>query len=153
VPDLITAIANGGLDAGVEVIAPSLPLIQSGALRPLATTGRERSPELAGTPTAGELGIPFRHTSWNGIIAPRRTPPPVIDRLNREFHRILQQPDILERFRTLGVTPRYGTLRTSRSSRARRSTPGKPSRRCSRGVKPGHAGQQRLSLCSRCPHV
>ncbi len=108
-PDLLAAISNGNLDAGVEVIAPTLTLIESGALRPLATTGTERSTTLPALPTALELGVPYLHTSFNGIIGPRRMPQPIVARLNQEFHQILRQPDILERFVPLGVTARFGT--------------------------------------------
>lgn len=108
-PDLLAAISNGNLDAGIEVIAPTLPLVQSGALRALATTGRERSATMPDMPTAIERGVPYVHTSYNGIIGPRRLPQPIVERLNSEFHRILRQPDIAERFAPLGVTPRFGT--------------------------------------------
>ena len=108
-PDLLAAISNGNLDVGIEVIAPTLPLVQSGVLRPLATTGRQRSATLAELPTATERGVPYVHTSFNGIIAPRRMPEPIVMRFNAEFHRILVQPDIIERFGPLGVTPRFGT--------------------------------------------
>ena len=108
-PDLLTAISNGNLDAGIEVIAPTLPLVQSGALRPLATTGRERTTTFPEIPSAMERGVPYLHTSYNGIIGPRRLPQPIVARLNSEFHRILRQPDVLERFAPLGVTARFGT--------------------------------------------
>lgn len=108
-PDLLTAIANGTVDAGVEVIGPTLPLLESGTLRALASTGRETSALLPNLPTALQAGLGYVHTSWNGIIGPRQLPRPIIDRLNSEFHHILRQADVLERFQTLGVTARFGT--------------------------------------------
>jgi tripartite-type tricarboxylate transporter receptor subunit TctC len=108
-PDLLAAIANGTVDAGIDVIGPTLSLIQSGLLRALATTGRQQSSILPQVRPAVAFGLGYVHTSWNGIIGPRALPQPIIERLNREFHVILQQPDIVERFTGMGVTARYGS--------------------------------------------
>lgn len=108
-PDLMAAISNGTVHAGIDVIGPTLPLIESGVLRALATTGRQQSAILPQLRPAVQFGLGYVHTSWNGIIGPRHLPQPILERLNREFHRILQQPDIVQRFTTLGVTARYGT--------------------------------------------
>lgn len=108
-PDLLVAISNGTLQAGIDVIGPALPLIQSGVVRALATTGRQQSAILPQVGTALQAGLGYVHTSWNGIIGPAQLPQPIIDRLNREFHALLRQPDVIERFTGLGVTPRSGT--------------------------------------------
>jgi tripartite-type tricarboxylate transporter receptor subunit TctC len=101
--DLLAAVSNGNLDVGIEVIAPSLALIDSGAVRPLATSGDRRASQLPNVPTAMEAGVPYVMRSYNGILAPARTPRPVIDRVQREMHRILAMPEVRERLAPLGV--------------------------------------------------
>lgn len=59
------------------------PHIASGKIRPLAVTTAKRSPAFANLPTLSESGVPnYEMTSWYGILAPRGTPRPVIERLN-----------------------------------------------------------------------
>lgn len=108
-PDLLAAVFNGTVDAGIDVIGPTLPLIQSGTVRPLVTTGRHRSSILPHLRSATEAGLGYVHTSFNGIIGPRHLPPVIVDRLNREFHAILRDPAVIERFVSLGVTAQFGT--------------------------------------------
>jgi tripartite-type tricarboxylate transporter receptor subunit TctC len=71
----------------------SLPHIQSGKLRALAVTGPARWPQLPDVPTLAELGNSGYETyNWFGILAPARTPPAIVARLNRELVAIMQDP-------------------------------------------------------------
>jgi tripartite-type tricarboxylate transporter receptor subunit TctC len=63
-------------------------------------------PEL---PTIGETIPGFDFDSWGGMLAPAKTPRPVIDRLNAEIVRALALPDIIARMRALGAEPVAGT--------------------------------------------
>jgi tripartite-type tricarboxylate transporter receptor subunit TctC len=75
-----------------------MPHVKAGRLRPLATTGLQRSVMLPDVPTIAESGIPgFESTSWFGLLAPPGTPREVIARLNREVVKILALPDIRQR--------------------------------------------------------
>lgn len=74
------------------------PHVRSGRLRPLATTGLNRSAMLPNVPTIAESGVPnFESTSWFGIIAPPGTPKDVVARLNREIVKVLAMPEIRQR--------------------------------------------------------
>jgi tripartite-type tricarboxylate transporter receptor subunit TctC len=70
-----------------------LPHIQSGRLRPLAVTDAQREPALPNVPTLAEAGVKgIAVSSWYGILAPKGTPPAVVDQLARDVARILALP-------------------------------------------------------------
>jgi len=69
-------------------------------------SSRTRSPLLPAVPTIDEAGIPgFEFTFWNGLWAPAGTPGPVVERINRDLMRIMDMPEVLERFARLGAEP------------------------------------------------
>ena len=72
-------------------------------MRALAVTTAKRSPLTPETPTMGEAGVKdFVMVSWQALVAPKGTPKPVIDRLYREMHAVLQMPETRERLATRG---------------------------------------------------
>ena len=86
-------------------LTTGLPHVQSGALRALAVTRLQRSSLFAELPTMDEAGVTgFDMDSWAGIVAPARTPPAIVTRLNTELVRILKTPEIQEKFRAQGQT-------------------------------------------------
>ncbi|MGH8620853.1 MAG: tripartite tricarboxylate transporter substrate binding protein [Burkholderiales bacterium] len=77
--------------------------IKSGKLRALAVTTAARSVSFPELPTVAEAGVPgFDAITWHGVVVPARTPQAVIARLNREFNRLLQAPDMRAKLLTLG---------------------------------------------------
>ncbi len=105
--EVIIAARNGNVDLAVDFIAPLLPNIRSGALRPLAMTAAKRFPGLPDVPTAAEAGVPgYDVASWNAMAAPAKTPRAVIERVHAELVKALAHPDVLKRFAELGVEPR-----------------------------------------------
>ena len=83
-----------------------LSAIREGKLRALAVTSMTRSPLLPDLPTMAESGYPgFEATIWFGVLAPARTPAPIIDKLHREIARILALPDVRTKFADLGMEP------------------------------------------------
>lgn len=106
----LTALLSGEVQVGFEVPSSALPYIQSGKLRPLAVTSKERSSVLPQVPTVKEQGLEdFEVTGWFGVMAPAATPQPVVARLNREINAILQQPDMRQRMQSLGLEPGGGS--------------------------------------------
>lgn len=92
-------------DAGTVV-----PLAQSGKLRILAVTGAKRSPVLPGVPTMIESGLPgFEVVSWYGFFAPKGTPRPAIDQLNRAINDALRDDEVRERMARINMEPAGGT--------------------------------------------
>ena len=84
-------------------LASALPNINAGKVRALAVTTLHRSAFLKETPTLDEMGLKgFDLTTWWGVMAPAKTPDAVVDRLAAELAKILQNPDIRERFAAMG---------------------------------------------------
>lgn len=99
-PDLIANRVNIMFDT----VPAALPHIQSGALKALATTGAQRSPQLPDVPTIGEAFLPgFEASTWGMIIAPANMPPPVLAKLNTDIRAALQNPTVVDRHKTLGA--------------------------------------------------
>ena len=70
----------------------------------MAQTGKTRWPEIPNVPTLDELGIKDAETDTSyGLWVPAGTPQPIIDRLVKELSKILQQPDVVERYRKSGA--------------------------------------------------
>ncbi|MGB6535107.1 MAG: tripartite tricarboxylate transporter substrate-binding protein [Xanthobacteraceae bacterium] len=100
-PDLL----GGQVQASFTPILQSLGYIQAGKLRPLAVTDAGRSPVLPDVPTIGELLPGYAAVVWDGIGAPARTPPNIIETLNKAINACLQEPAVKARFAALGSEP------------------------------------------------
>ena len=78
--------------------------IKAGKLQPLAVSGVTRSPQLPDVPTLTEAGLPgVEASSWFGLVAPARTSPAVIARLQQETARALRLPELQNRFGPMGA--------------------------------------------------
>lgn len=105
-PESVSEVVSGRVDVCYAVMSSGLQLVNSGHLVPLAIGGKHRSDALKQVPTTLEAGIPESDfTSWIGIIAPRGTPQPIIDRINREVVTALNTPEIAARLRKTGQVP------------------------------------------------
>ena len=95
---------GGTLQVGFVNLAAALQLVKSGRLKALAVTSSKRTPLLPDVPTVAEaLGIPdYELTAWFGLLAPARTPPDVVARLQDEVSRILKTPEMIETVRAAG---------------------------------------------------
>ena len=78
-------------------LASQLPFVRDGRLKAIATTGAKRARLTPNVPTVIESGVPgFDVTAWYGILAPAKTPPEIIARLNKDIVRTLSLPDVQE---------------------------------------------------------
>jgi tripartite-type tricarboxylate transporter receptor subunit TctC len=88
-----------------------MPLVQSGRVKAIAVTSSARSPVLPDLPTVAEAGFPgFESSAWIGMVAPAKTPKPVIDRLSQELVAIIHSQEMREKmlkiyFQAVGTTP------------------------------------------------
>lgn len=99
-----TALLSGEIDCNSDAVASFLPQIKAGNFRALAVTTAKRSTFLPDVPTVGETVLPrFDAAAWYGILAPKGTPQPVIDQLNRAFGEALNDPAVKERLAGLGA--------------------------------------------------
>lgn len=80
--------------------------VKTGKLRPLAVTTPKRSPALPDVPTIAEAGVPgYEATSWFGLLAPAKTPAPVIAKLNASILKALADPDVKKKLMEQGAEP------------------------------------------------
>ncbi len=92
-------------------ILSALAQIKAGRLRPLAVSGTKRMDALPDLPTVAEAGVPgFAVSQWYAILAPAGTPPRIIDQLNRQIRKALQDPEVSRRIaaegsEAVGTTP------------------------------------------------
>jgi tripartite-type tricarboxylate transporter receptor subunit TctC len=106
----VSAVMSGEAQMTFNVITGTLPHVRSGKLRGIAVSSAKRAEVAPEIPSVSESGVPgFEVIAWYNMFAPARTPRSIVNRLNGELNRMLLQPDVRERFRTLGVTPLSGT--------------------------------------------
>ena len=93
----LTALIAGEVQLSFVTMPSALPHVAAGRLRVLAIGSPKRSPALPDVPTVAESGLPgFDIAAWNGILAPARTPPVIIARLNAEIVKMAKDPAIRE---------------------------------------------------------
>ena len=98
------SLAGGDIPLGVLASSSVAPHVKSGRVRALAVTMAQRSKFSQEWPTLQEAGVQEVDASnWTALFAPKGTPQPVIDKLNAEVVRILNLPDVKERFAAGGV--------------------------------------------------
>lgn len=122
-----TDLIGGVVSMGMPGVAGMLSHIRAGKLRALAVTGERRSPQLPDVPTMIESGFPgYSAYVWLGLLAPKGTPAPIIERLNREVLAALDTPEVKgymanASIEALGSTPaEFGAFfRTERETWAR----------------------------------
>jgi tripartite-type tricarboxylate transporter receptor subunit TctC len=101
---LVTDLMAGQIQMSFDTITPDLPQIKAGKLRALAVTTAKRSPALPDVPTLSEAGLAgFDMGSWFGILAPGKTPPEIVAKLNAEIVKILNRPDVQKAFADIGA--------------------------------------------------
>ena len=83
-----------------------MPHASSGRVRVIATTGAQRDPLIPQLPTVAETLPGYEITQWWGVMVPARTPRPIIERLRQAIAHALEQPDVREKLRQQGTTPK-----------------------------------------------
>lgn len=100
------AVIAGHVEMMIDAITTMAPNVQAGQVRALGVTGLQRSNVLPDVPTLSEAGVPkYDATIWVGIMAPKGTPKPVVDRLNAEIVKILNKPDVRANWEKQGAEP------------------------------------------------
>jgi tripartite-type tricarboxylate transporter receptor subunit TctC len=92
------ALLGGQIDMLFDGIAPQQGNIESGRVRALGVTTKERSPLLPDMPAIAEVVPGFQFPLWTGLFAPAMTPKPIIDRLAAEIGKAMQEPETRKRY-------------------------------------------------------
>ncbi|MET0867617.1 MAG: tripartite tricarboxylate transporter substrate binding protein [Pseudorhodoplanes sp.] len=103
-------VLTGEITLTFAQLSNAKQFIENGQLRAIGVASPKRSPALPDVPTLSEAGLPgFVAVSWYALMAPAKTPRPIIDKLSREIATIVQLPDVKKTFAALGAQPVGGT--------------------------------------------
>jgi tripartite-type tricarboxylate transporter receptor subunit TctC len=115
VPSLQAAVA-GDVQITFSDIVPAMPLVKEGLLKAVATTGKKRAVIAPDVPTVSESGLPdFDISAWVGIAAPAGTPKEIVETLNREVNKALQDPEFRKKLIAIGIDAAGGTVEEFRA--------------------------------------
>jgi tripartite-type tricarboxylate transporter receptor subunit TctC len=90
-----TGVIGGQVDMMIDAVTTMSPQAAAGKVRALGTTGKSRSAVMPATPTIAESGVPgYEATIWLGVIAPKGTPAPIVNRVNAEITKIVNRPEV-----------------------------------------------------------
>jgi tripartite-type tricarboxylate transporter receptor subunit TctC len=104
VTDVYPVVASGQISWVYGSPISALPLIKAGRLKGLAVTSASRARTLPDLPTVAESGVPgYEVIAWYGMLAPAKTPMAIVDKLQAEARRALQNPDVVRRMEVEGT--------------------------------------------------
>ncbi len=108
---LINDLVGGSVAYGITGLPSAEPQIKNGNLKLIAlTTDKDYSGQ--GYPTIAGQGFPgFAAAPWSGIFAPKGTPKPVVEKIAKDINTSMSSPEVIEKMKSLGLTPRVITLK------------------------------------------
>ncbi len=113
---LMTDAVAGHVPLSIASVFVTKPHLDSKRLRPLAVTTSKRSPELPDVPTVAESGYPgFDAPAWWAVLAPAKTPPEIVRRMNEELNKALKSPAVAGHLAGQGITIIGGTPEAART--------------------------------------
>jgi tripartite-type tricarboxylate transporter receptor subunit TctC len=102
----VQAVVGGQVMMTIVDPPPATGALKAGTLRGLAVTSAKRHPSWPDLPTMSEAGVPDMEVPvWTAFFAPAKTPPAVIARLQKEVARVVQTPEVRDRFAQMGLDP------------------------------------------------
>jgi tripartite-type tricarboxylate transporter receptor subunit TctC len=100
----IAAAVSGEVQVSFSNVSQTVVMVGAKRLRPLAVSSLKRSPALPDIPTASEAGLPgFEFVAWHGLLAPRNTPPAIVNFLNEKLKAAVADPVVVQRFEKGGL--------------------------------------------------
>jgi tripartite-type tricarboxylate transporter receptor subunit TctC len=113
---LMNDAVAGHVPLSIGSVFVTKPHIDSTRLRPLVVTTSKRSPNLPDVPTVAESGYPgFEAPAWWAILAPAKTPPEIIKRMNEEINKALKSLEVAQKLQTQGIDVVGGTPEAARA--------------------------------------
>ena len=106
----LTDVMSGQADLMFDTMLSAMPFVKGGKLKAIAVTSAQRSPVAPDIPTIAESGLPgYEAIAWNGLLAPAGTPKEVVDQINAALKKVLEAPDVKQRFDAQGFAAQWGT--------------------------------------------
>ncbi|MPZ37475.1 MAG: tripartite tricarboxylate transporter substrate binding protein [Rhizobiales bacterium] len=104
--DMRTSVLGGHVQMMFDAITVLAPNVRGGKVVALGTSGKTRSSVMPDVPTIAEAGVPgYQSTIWLGVMAPAKTPQPIIGTLNAAIRKIMARPEIKDAWDRQGATP------------------------------------------------
>ena len=99
-------VLGGQVDMMFDAVTTMSDFIRSGKVRALGTTGKARSAILPDVPTVAEAGVPgYETVIWLGLLAPKNTPPAIVNKLNAQITKIVSNPEVRAAWAKQGAVP------------------------------------------------
>ncbi len=107
----MTDVLGGQVEVSINTLANTVPHLKSGKLRALAVTSKTRVPLLPEVASVQELGISgYDIDQWFGLLAPAKTPPAIVGKLNAEIAKIMERPDMKQKLADRGFVAATSTV-------------------------------------------
>ncbi len=104
-------LVGGHVEMGFAGITAQIPLMDSGRLRGIAVSSKERFPAIPNIPTFNESGLPgYESSTWFGLLAPAGTSPEIVRKVNADVAKILARKDIRDKLAADGQVPGGGSI-------------------------------------------
>jgi tripartite-type tricarboxylate transporter receptor subunit TctC len=104
----LTDTISGQIQMTISVVPMVMPTVKAGKVRALGVTSQQRTPLAPELPAIAEFVPGFEAIGWYGLVAPAKTPPEIVVKLNAELVKLMGSADFRERLSTMGAVP-YGT--------------------------------------------
>jgi len=101
----VSAVLSGEVQSFIVSPLIAVPQVKGGKLRAIGVTGLKRSPALPDVPTIAETLPGYENITWHSVLVPAKTPRPIVAKLSKELMKIIRQPDVHERFTSVGLDP------------------------------------------------
>lgn len=105
----IMSMMGNNVDIMFDALPSSMQQVKAGKIQALAILDNARFPQLPSVPTLQESGYPNAEASaWFGVVAPARTPPAIVNEMNKAINEALKKPELLDKLRAIGAQPMPG---------------------------------------------
>ena len=105
-PEQLTSLMRGDAQLSMAFLGTAVSFIQSGKVRAVAIATPQRISALPNVPTFAESGLPqYHYDSWFGLMAPAKTPAPILKKVSDDIATVLKDADVQKRWETLGAIP------------------------------------------------
>jgi tripartite-type tricarboxylate transporter receptor subunit TctC len=108
--NIVVDLLSGQVPSSFQLIPNVFSQLGKGEIRPIAVASRERSLALPDVPTMAEQGLPeFESFAWFGLLVPKGTPQPIVDRLQSVVNKTMSDPAVRKRLIEIGADPAQST--------------------------------------------
>jgi tripartite-type tricarboxylate transporter receptor subunit TctC len=150
---MYVAIANEDVGWAFSTLGSALPLVTSGRLKLVAVAAKQRVPQQPDVPTLSQAGGPEMVVdSWLAVMAPRGTPPQVVQKINAAINAALADADVQQNLRTFGFEAAAGTPQAPVTSSTRKPVASRRSSSARRDGRPEPLAAPRGQDSATAPH-